>query len=218
MAVVAVVEFRSVKIADTFGNSAADIGALRRTVANFGGKTDRLGYLTESLGEHSACGEFHVGIIRMVSGGERFYVAVTAEQNNALVGHTHAMDDGRACGLRGEYVDAYIQEEIQVHGIKSLIKRDWLQMYECFDDFRAADAHIGCFFNQVVLVGREVDSAVFEIFLTARICMLYVEGYKKELEIEFIGLSTFLLTVNYFTDDSFQQLVSFLHGGTFVQI
>jgi hypothetical protein len=108
----------------------------------------------------------------MAAGDERLYVAVAAEQDHALVGHTHAVNDGRARGLRCEYIKAYIQEEIQVHSVKSLVKGDRLQMYEHFDDFRSADAHVGSLLNQFVLVGREVDSAVFEIFLTIRIYTL----------------------------------------------
>lgn len=153
--VIAVVEISPVELADVFRDPAADVAALRRTVAELSRKADRLRDLAGRFGEDLPRRGFGVRV-GGASGGKHLHVAVAPVKDDALVCYGYSVHDGRACRLRAEYVQAHVEEEIQVHRIKSLIERHGLQMEEYLEHLGAADPHVCGQLDQLVLVGGKI--------------------------------------------------------------
>ena len=159
----AAVEVAAVALADALGDAAIGLAAAGGMLAQPGGEGHRLGHLHRGFGQHP--GVLGLDVVHGAAGGEQLHVALAAVEDHLLVEDGHAVDGHRAGGRPPEQIQADIEEEGHVHGVKALVEGDGLQVDVHGDDVHLPHPDVGGAIHQGLPRGGEQNPYILDTVL-----------------------------------------------------
>ncbi len=157
-----VVKAASVMTADPLRDTAAGI-AVRAAILNISGKTDRLRHLYGCLRLDTAAGGLR-GLTGCI-GAEGLDVAFAAVQDHFFIKDRNTAYHNRGSRRSRAYVQANVEEERHIDGVKALIERHRLQIEIDRNHVHTAQMRAGGIGNQFTFVRGKVDAQVFQTIL-----------------------------------------------------